>query len=106
MEPLVVIPPRETQAVFLFYWILFLSIPFVLPFRMTFFFSDVFHFLPSFALLSFLISLIIFLSLYFFVNFFLFSSPFISSVLVCPFVSYYFVSAIIYLLTPYSLPSP
>ena len=89
---------RETQAVFLFHWILCLLSPFVLPCCMTFLFSDLFHFFPSFALLSFLISLFTFLSLYFFISLFLFSSPFISSVLVYPFVSYsYFISAFIYL---------
>ena len=60
--------------------------------------------LPSFLICSifsvfrtsFFISLITFLSIYF--SFILFSSPFVPSVLVCPFVSYYyFISAIIYL---------
>ena len=82
-------------------------IPFVLPFCMTFFYSDLFHFFPPLALLSSLISLITFLSLHFSVSFFvLFSFPFISSALVCPFVSYScFISAVIYLLTLYSLPN-
>jgi hypothetical protein len=89
-------PERDSGCLSLLLDILFLLIPFVLPSCMTFFFSDLFHFSPSFALLSFLISLITFLSLYFSVNLFLFSSPFISAVLVCHFVSYaYFISAVI-----------